>query len=470
LRFSISANRFNIASVVLVLVAALATRLYALGSFPYFPTLLPWHGAQTTQAGLQGLYIDEYEYLQRALQLFRGQPQLSLHQPPLAISLLYLSVSTVGNNSFAVRLPFALFSSFTAAFVYLIAKRLGNSITAGLASAVFYIAMVPALIYGRMAFLDNVSAFFFVGMLYFILRFKGEQGSSTRNRWILAASFFAGLSVLSKITGIVSVVFFLIFLYREKVLSRYLRFLAPAIVLAVLFPLVVLFALGLSPSNFVTWLTNEYPIFQVGNELSVWRYFFLSTFPSGFSTWWGGTGGFPKPELWYVLGYITLLAVAVKEYSTYYNLILAVATFVAFVPVVSPLGSYYLIFIQPLIAIPFGPGIRKLLDMPFPASLGVYTFLYVPLAISVGIGVISGPGQLGNPFINDPTLFLWKTLLVLFPLAVLFLSIVRFEGDVSWKRASNSVLIAMLLVILFAASYLTPDLYPQWFFPKYFTP
>jgi hypothetical protein len=330
--------------------------------------------------------------------------------------------------------------------------------------------MVFALVYGRMAFIDNTSAFFFVGIFYLLLRYKDEQVTRTKNRWLLAASFFAGLSVLSKITGLVSVVFFLLFLYRGKTLQRSVPYMIPMLLIVAIFPLIVLYYLGFSAVDLSALLTHEYNTFIVGNEIGVWRYFFLVTLPSGFTTWWGGPFGFPKPEFWYIIAYLALFTVAAREYSTYSDLILAVATFVAFIPVVSPLGSYYLIFLQPILVIPFGPGIRKLLDMPFAASLGVYTFLYDPIEISLGISIISGPSQLGNPSINDPTLFLWKTLIVLIPLTVLFLSVVRFEGNARWKRASNSVLIAMLLVVLFAASYLAPDLYPQYFFPQAFTP
>jgi hypothetical protein len=167
--------------------------------------------------------------------------------------------------------------------------------------------------------------------------------------------------------------------------------------------------------------------------------------------------------------YITLAAVAIKEFSVYSDLILAISVFVAFIAVIAPLGSYYLIFIQPLLAVPFGAGIRRLLRMPAPIALGLYAFLYVPLVISLGINVVTGTGA-GNPYISDPFLFLWKFLLVVIPLAALLLSFARYEEDHQWKRAYNTVLIVMLLAVLFAASFLSPDLYPQYFYQKAFTP
>lgn len=469
MRFTLSTRSITIASAVVILATALATRLYSLGSFPYFPPLVPWNGAQTTQASLQGLYVDEYTYLYRALPLLNFPPHFSLYQPPLALSFLDLSVLIFGTNAFAVRLPFAIFSSLTAVFVFLIARRLSKSTAWSFISALFYVAMVPALIYGRMAFIDNASAFFFVGMFYLLLRYKDEQVVRTRNYWLLAASFFAGFSVLSKITGLVSVVFFLLFLYKAKTLRRSVPYIIPVLAIVAIFPVIVLYYVGFSPVSLTSQLTQEYNTFLVGNEIGVWRYFFLATFPSGFTTWWGGPLGFPKPEFWYIILYVTLAAVAIKEFPTYSDLILAVTVFVAFISVIAPLGSYYLIFVQPLLAVPFGAGIRRLLHMPVQAALGVYAFLYVPLAISLGFNTVTGMGA-GNPFLSDPILFLWKFLLVIIPLAALLLSFARYEEDRRWRTGYNAVLIVMLLAVLFAASYLAADLYPQYFFQSAFTP
>lgn len=421
-----------------------------------------------SQSSLQGLYSDEYNYLQSALGIIQTPRHLSLYQPPLALLFIDASVSALGINVLAVRLPLALFSALTVVFVYLISKQLSKSNLMGIASGLFFIIMVPALVYGRMAFLENASAFFFVGMFYFLLRYKEEQALPAKNRWLLVASFFAGLSVLAKITGLVSVLFILLFVYRNRVLRRSIRLLLPALVLLVAFPLIAFAALDFNAIRLASLIPKQYGLFLVGNEIGAWRYFFFETLPSGFTAAWGGLGGFLIPEFWYIVLYVTLAAVAIKEFPTYADLVLAISVFVAFDTVVARLGSYHLIYMQPLLAVSFGPGLRRLLRMPIQAALGIFTFLYVPLAISLGVNVVTGTGA-GNPFISNPLLFSWKFLLVLVPLALLFLSAARYEDD-RWRRACNLVLIVMLLAVLLVASYLSPDLYSQYFYQKAFTP
>ncbi|HEV2139034.1 MAG TPA: glycosyltransferase family 39 protein [Nitrososphaerales archaeon] len=469
LRLSLDLRTVVLILAFVVLVIAFISRTYAVGSFPYFPPAAPWNGAQVNQTSLQGLYIDEYGYMRIAQHLLEVPPTFSVFQPPLAMLFLDISTLVLGVNTFGVRLPFAIFSAMTALLVFLIAKKLSKSNILGFASALFYVVMVPALIYGRMAFLDNASAFFFVAMFYFLLKYKDNPGERIGSRWLLAASCIAGLSVLAKITGLLAVLFVLLFLFKEKSLRRSLRFVLPMFVIVAIFPLAVIYVLDFSYLNLITRLNGQYGVFLVGNEIGVWRYFLLSTFPSGYTTWWGGFGGFPKPEFWYVLLYVTLAAVAIKEFPTYSDLILAIGVFVTFVSVVAPPGSYYLIFLQPLLAVTFGPGVRRLIQMPVHATMGIYAFLYVPIAISLGVTTVTGTGA-GYPFISDSTLFLWKFLLVTIPLAVLFLSFARYEENRRWKVGYNTFLIGMLLAVLFAASYLSPDLYPQYFYRSAFTP
>src|SRR5438309_6219991 len=101
--------------LALVLGLALATRLYNLSSFPYFPTAPPWLGAD---APYRGLYIDEANYA-RIANAFPST--LSAYQPPLQILAVKLSILLVGNNVLGSRLPSAIASSFTAALVFLAA-------------------------------------------------------------------------------------------------------------------------------------------------------------------------------------------------------------------------------------------------------------------------------------------------------------------------------------------------------------
>jgi 4-amino-4-deoxy-L-arabinose transferase-like glycosyltransferase len=459
---STSDARRIVAFSAVIFALAILTRFYALGSFPYFPTVRPWNGAFVSQSSLQGLYSDEYNYLQSALGITSTPPHLSLYQPPLALLFLDASVKSLGLNTFAVRMPFAMFSSLTAVFVYLISTRLSKSNRLGFASSIFYIAMVPALIYGRMAFLENVSAFFFVGAFYFLLRYKDEQRPGARNRWLIVAGLLAGLSSLAKVTGLVSVLFILLVLYRERSLRRSIRPLLPMIVLVVLFPLSALFALGVNPLKLASFFPREYGLFLVGSEVGAWRFFLFETLPSGFTAMWGGSGGFPIPEFWYITLYITLAALAIKEYPRYSDLVLALSVFAAFEIAIVHLGSYHLIYMQPLLAVSFGPGVRRLLLAPTQVSLGLFSFLYVPLVISLGVNVVTGTGA-GNPFINSPYLFLWKLLLVLVPLFALFLS-TRDTQDHRLRKTGNLVLIVAFLVLLLVGSYLSPDLYAQYFY------
>ena len=99
--------------------------------------------------------------------------------------------------------------------------------------------------------------------------------------------------------------------------------------------------------------------------------------------------------------------------------------------------------------------------MPLAAALGFYTFMFVPLATSLGISYIV-PSLIGKVAIQNGTLTLWNLLVLIPPAALLLLTARMNVANSRWRMLVNGVLFAIFFAVLIAATFLVPDLYPYY--------
>ena len=461
----------------LLLAVALTSRLYNLANFPYFTNGWPMCGGfsclgrSIQNPSLSGLYSDEVTDLLAAHPL-SGIP-LRIGSGPVALLLIALSTHVFGVTSFAVRFPFALVSGITSVPLYFTAKLIAKSKTLAALSTLYFIVMMPALIYGRMAFAENIVALLFILVFYSTLKIRESvlSGEQSSNRgWFLFASLCSILSILVKINGIIVFLFFVLFLFRVKLLRQGFRYIVFIFGLGILPELaVVQLFTGHSIASFISALSANW-IAPLGNSLNLPKFFLFDTLPSSGAPLFWGISGYPIPEFWYIFSYITLVTIVTydylshsSEYSDSNLLLLAIAGFAAFFIIFSePFGAYWMIMILPLLAISFGPGLKHLLlEMPLGIALSFYAFLFVPLAISLGMTLYT-PTLLGDHTITNNILLLWNVLVVVPPAVVLFFTAKVNIKDSKWRIFSNGILLLAFFLVLILATFFVPDLYPYY--------
>ncbi|HEU4726162.1 MAG TPA: glycosyltransferase family 39 protein [Candidatus Eisenbacteria bacterium] len=168
LRFS-NVHAFNSTTLAVVLLAAsLAARLWLAASL--------------------GLQKDEAFYAVWA----RGiHPSYAL----LPLMALRASCALLGENAFAVRLPFVLAMTAAGAFAFVLARRLGGSGAAGAWTVALLLGNLWAHFVGAQAHPDAFLAMFWIGALAVLARAPADRGTL----W-LGAALAAG-AALSKYTG-----------------------------------------------------------------------------------------------------------------------------------------------------------------------------------------------------------------------------------------------------------------------------
>lgn len=95
------------------------------------------------------------------------------------------------------------------------------------------------------------------------------------------------------------------------------------------------------------------------------------------------------------------------------------------------------------------------------AALAFYTFLFAPVAASLGITLIT-PTQVGLPYIYNDVLLAWKLLIVVPPIAYLLLSARTNTRGSATRTLVNEILLASFFTVLIVATYFVSDLYPYY--------
>lgn len=424
-------------SFAIVMILALITRLYQLGSFPYFSNAYPWDGAK---APYLGLYADEAS---RIIDALRFPGSFSVHEGAIIGTVATIVSSALfGSANAAYRLPEALASSLTAGVVFLAAKELFKRWGVALAAGLYFVAMVPALVYGRMIFYENLVALFFALAIYGIAKYD----NSGRGRWLFLGALAAGLAPLGKADGVFVPLFFTLWVLTNE---RRKQKILPAILSWVPFGAEGVLILALI-ANLQTVL-RRWLIGLVGREISV-QYLLIQSMPSGYIV--GGDLGYVRPDFWYLFAFIALGLLAVKGASAGKILAEALFCFVVVSFASFGIGSYYLIVLFPLFALAAGGGMGYLSKLGPTGALVLYAVLYAPL-VEIIIGSVVLPH-----FEFNYTLSLLNDLLISLP-GVIWLIL---EG-VSWLTAKRRFPLVVVLLTCFFIVLLvgTPEIYSYYF-------
>lgn len=428
---------------------ALITRTYKLGEFPYFPPEWPYLGDKPWAPGMYG---DEANYLKYAIKLFEKP---TTYQPWLQLLLVHLSTRILGTTTFAARLPSAIFSSLNTPLIYLTAKKLFNNKPAAIISALYYTAMTPALIYNRMLFLENGVAFFFL-LAYISLLLYEERKNKI---WLYLAIIASILAVSCKINGFIAPIYVAIYTIKnrehyyntKKIVSLLFGF--TAIILLAILGLRIIYA-----GDYLKVLTTFFKpwwIGMIGREMSIWQYLIFESMPSGALI--SLFPGYFRLEYWYLISYFCIAYLASKELCKVKNILTALILFIAIISMVWGVGSYYIVIIQPFMAIPVGYALTKMTDMNSYTNLAFTSLIYMPLIATI---VPFLPGTATKLPAIDYTRYAYKLALIGTPLA---LSIANIANLVHIRKTLNILIIISTLTALLAGSYLLNVLYPQYF-------
>ncbi|MDG6902093.1 MAG: glycosyltransferase family 39 protein [Nitrososphaerota archaeon] len=425
-----------IALALLTILAAL-TRLYRLGDFPYFPAQPPWVGS----TAYPGLYTDEGARLSE-IALFPHS--LTTYEPSIQILLVKISQFLIAQSYFADRLPSALASILTAVVVYLAAKQLYGGRVPPLVAGLYFVTMVPALIYGRMIFYENLVGLFLAIVILSVAKSEGAGGV----KWIYIGALASLLAVFSKEDGLFIPMFFTLWVSSRKESRGRLLSLAVVWVPMILAGIVILGLTG-SLSAFV----SQWGFGTTGRELS-FDFMVIQALPSAYDV---VAGGYFKPEFWYIFAYVCLAALVLARSKA--GLILSEVMVLYFVLQVAIWGMspYEVISVFPILAIAVGGGVGYLAKLGTPGGLAVYGALYAPLVASLVNSIALT--YVGGVWVNYP-LSLFKYALFVIPIAD-WLMLSRLSGK---NKAKDISLVKVVLVCFMGLLILgTPWLYSYYF-------
>lgn len=435
-------SRLNsrVSGFLAVVVVASATRLYQLGSFPFFPKSWPWLGDNPL---FPGLYRDEAA---RVADILKFPSSFPSYEPSIQIPLEKVAVIIFGQSNFAYRLPDALASILTAVVVYFAAEELFKRKDAALVSGLYYAVMVPAVIYGRMVIYENFVALFLAFTILCIAKY--ETGG--KSRWLYLGAVSAAFAVLSQEAGLFVLIFFTLWAvarqgWKSKVLSLVLSW----------GPVVAGGAAVLVLVGSVHGVLAQWSFAQVGRELSL-QFLFLQSMPSGNVIF---NQGYVKPEFWYVFAYL-LLAILVAANSRLGRLsveLIAAFTGTAVLFYGQGTGSYYAIMLYPVMALGVGGGLIYLAKGGYSVAIGFYSVLYAPL-------VQSYIASVALPFIG--TNYALYTLQLAVFLAPVGLWLCLDAVSKSTVKLRFPLIVVMVVAFLGLLVLATPQLYSYFFLGK----
>lgn len=157
------------------------------------------------------------------------------HPPMLGWVIQLFSLNLLFDSELALRISSVIFMTVNTYLVFLIGKQIKNEQT-GLYAAFLYTASIYAFVITGIFILPDTpqNLFWFLALLMFVKAFQNKQNQSFK--WMILAGLFAGLSILSKYTGVflwVGAGLYILFFDR-----RWLK--SPALYLSVLLSLTCL--------------------------------------------------------------------------------------------------------------------------------------------------------------------------------------------------------------------------------------
>jgi hypothetical protein len=293
-----------------------------------------------------------------------------------------------------------------------------------------------------MLLLENFAAFFIALEFYFLIRYLNLSSS----KLLYTASALAALASMSKVTGVVGPAFLTLALLAERRIKGNMGPLLMAWAPLIVFVIVASMISGSLISSLRSWLLGH-----VGRELS-WQFLLLQALPSGHILF---SGGYVKPEFWYLYAYLNMAVLALVKRVEAAILIYPLTAFFTIPLAVWGFSPYYPILIYPILALVAGGGTVSFLRIPNILSLGLFSALYVPLVASV-------TASFSLPVIDyNYWLFFLKVGVLLAPLALWTVMNQTLHLIHATIRLNFSFIILISYFALLLSS--TPYLYPYFF-------
>jgi 4-amino-4-deoxy-L-arabinose transferase len=123
---------------------------------------------------------------------------LYFEKPPLGYWLTALSIRAFGENSFAVRLPFALTTLLTGAIVYALARRFGSRSAAAPVAAIGFLTSAEVAIVGTAAVLDALFSLCVTAALAALFVASEQRPGAARQSWLAMSGAACGAAFLTK--------------------------------------------------------------------------------------------------------------------------------------------------------------------------------------------------------------------------------------------------------------------------------
>jgi 4-amino-4-deoxy-L-arabinose transferase-like glycosyltransferase len=437
--------RGGLGVILIILGLALLTRTVGLSSFPYFPSQAPWYGTN-------GLFYDEFNI---SLPPFTN----IVYFPFLQVALMVFAINVLGYTTFAIRIVSALFSSVTSILVYLSSYELFHKRTPAILSSLYFIFMTPALVYGRMTFVDNGATTFFVATFLFVMKYS----NTSKNRWLIGSGVSAGLSFLCKQTGLAATIFLILFIFAFKRETKR-KLLVPILIAGILMSTYLLQIMILNP-DYLGQIISTF-IFYRSDVLAWFAVFICNLLPSGVNLKWiqsaqapyMGLYWFAMLDFWYVLAFSVIIYLVVKERRAASGVVLAILSYVLVLIIAGHINSYYVIMVQPFIAIPLGYGLLKLQRMSGVSAFAFSLLLCFPVSTTINYYVSYLAGNAAD--------IVWMVIEFATVIPIVILGIIRV-----WYKKMNSneaiminrFFLVFYLGCLIIGSYLLPAFYPGYF-------
>lgn len=432
----LSSWRGGVAVIVFIFGLALVTRMVNLSSFPYFPPDWPWNG-------VGGLYFDEV--------VISNLPSSNTpYFPFLQVALIGLAIQIFGKTIFAVRLVSALFSSTTCVLVYLSAFELFHRRAAAIISSLYFIFMTPALVYGRMAFVENGATTFFMATFLFAIKFSW----TSNNRWLVLSGISAALSFLCKQTGLAAIIFLALFvlIYKPEAKRQLLELL---FVMGALLGAYIIQIMIVNPA-YLDDILKAY-IFTLIGSVSWFTVFLCNLMPTGINLSWiqfpqtiyKDLYRFVTLDFWYVVAFFVIVYLMVKERKAVSEVVLAMVSFVLLLILIGHTNAYYVILVQPFMAIPIGYGLLKVQEMSGAFSFAFSLLLCFPVIAYINYYV--SYFVIGNTTVISATII---QLVIVVP--VLVAAIFRFVYE---KMKQKEVVFTNRVLVSYYVAWLITGLY-----------
>lgn len=201
-------------------------------------------------------------------------------KPPLGYWLKAVSISLLGRNNFAVRLPSALAAGLTALAVFFLVLRRRKNTVYAIVAATVYLSCAQVFGIGTFAVLDSIFALFVCLSMIFYLAADDRDGKE-RVFWLVLSGMSCGAAFLTK--GFSALVIPALTLFAWHMWEKTYRKLFVGWIIPVLAALVVV-----APVAYVLHLHNP----------DFWHYFFWTEHIQRFLN---PSGGQHKAPIWYFL-------------------------------------------------------------------------------------------------------------------------------------------------------------------------